>query len=312
MSKTFKTPKENRVRSDRSTITYIFKYVSLVVLALYALSIILSFLFAFSTSIKTEDAYIDDLLGLPFGSNLRFQNYIEVLTVLRIRVAQGAGTTDIGIFGMLLNSVIFSVGGAFFATVACCVTAYAVSRFKNWMSGLIYGIVIVCMALPIIGSLPSELQVLINLGLYNKRIGLVFLASSFLGMHFLIFHASFKSIPKDFAEAAKIDGAGEWRIFFTIMFPLVRLTFFTIFLLKFMALWNNYETPLVHTPSFPVLAYGVFKVYKGDNVVTGSIRATTMPHKIAAGMIVLLPVLILFLFTHKRLIGNVSMGGVKG
>ena len=224
----------------------------------------------------------------------------------------GDTTVAIGVWGMLVNSLIFSVGGALFATLACCVTAYAVSRFNNWMSGLIYSIVIVCMALPIVGSLPSELQILINLGLYNKRIGLVFLASSFLGMHFLIFHASFKSIPKDFAEAAKIDGAGEWRIFATIMFPLVKLAFFTIFLLKFMALWNNYETPLVHTPSYPVLAYGVFKVYKGDDVVTSSIKATTMPHKIAAGMIVLLPVLILFLFTHKRLIGNVSMGGVKG
>ena len=310
--KKIKTPKANKVRSDKSPVTAVFKYVSMAILILYALSIIISFSFAFFTSIKTEEAYLDRFFSLPFGGDLRLSNYVEIITVLKLNVAMGEGTIKIGVLDMLVNSVIFSVGGALLATLACCVTAYAVSRFNNWMSKVIYSIVIVCMALPIVGSLPSELQVLISLGLYNRRIGLVFLASSFLGMHFLIFHASFKAIPKDFAEAAKIDGAGEWRIFLTIMFPLVRLAFFTIFLLKFMMLWNNYETPLVHTPSYPVLAYGVFRVYHGDGVVTSSIKANTMPHKIAAGMIVLLPVLILFLFTHKRLIGNVSMGGVKG
>ena len=309
--KKIRTPKNNRIHSDTSIGTKIFKYVSLAVLIAYSLSIILSFLFAFMISIKSEDSYMYRLLGLPIGKDLRLNNYFDVLTVLKVKIDTAEGTKYAGIIDMLMNSLVFSVGGAFFASLSCCVTAYAVARFKNWMSSMIYGIVIVCMALPIVGSLPSELQILMNLNLYNRRIGLVFLASSFLGMHFLILHAAFKAIPKDFAEAAKIDGAGEWRIFLTIMFPLVKLAFFTIFLLKFMVLWNNYETPLIHTPNYPVLSYGVFKIYK-DEILSSEPDVRTMPHKIAAGMMVLLPILVLFLFTHKRLIGNVSMGGVKG
>ena len=307
-----KTIKRNRIKGDRSVASAIYKIVFLILLCVYALSIIATFLFAFMTSFKTGDAYNLNLLGLPFGKDFTVKNYVDVFTVFRAKVTRGGVSGYVGITDMLISSLVYSVGGALLASIACCVTAYAVSRFNNWMSGVIYSIVIITMALPIVGSLPSELQVLLMLNLYNKRIGLLFLSSSFLGMHFLVFHASFKSIPKDFAEAAKIDGAGEWRIFLTIMFPLVKLAFFTIFLLKFMVFWNNYETPMIHTPDYPVLALGVFRINHGENVVTGDLKVTTMPHKLASSMIVLVPVLILFLFTHKRLIGNVSMGGVKG
>ena len=305
-----KTVKHNRIKDDKSVTSVIFKIVLFVLLIFFSMTIIVSFAFAFMTSFKTAEAFETDLLGLPIGESFTFNNYIDVFTVFRVKVKDGL---SVGIMGMILNSIIYSVGGGLLATAVCCVTAYAVVRFNNWLSRVIYTIVIVCMALPIVGSLPSELQMLINLNLYDTQIGLVLLSSSFLGMHFLILHASFKSLPSAYAEAARIDGAGEWRIFLTIMLPLVKFSVFTVFLLKFFTFWNNYETPLIHTPDRPVLAYGLFRIFHNVDVTTGSgIRAGTVPHKIAASMIVLIPVLLVFLFTHKHLLGNVSVGGIKG
>ena len=309
MNKTIKT---NRIKDDKSIASAVFKMICITLLSFYALTIFFTFFWAIVSSLKTSDGYrLAALKIIPFSKQdaeyFTFKNYYDVFTKMTFRIVRGNSNTTVGMFGMLINSLVFSVGGAFFSALSCCVTAYAVVRFKNWMSGLIYTIVIVTMALPIVGSLPSELTVLRTLNLYDTRTGLVLLTATFLGMHFLIFHASFKAIPKDFAEAAKIDGAGEWRIFLTIMFPLVKLTFLTIFLLKFVQLWNNYETPNVHTPDLPVLALGVFRV---KNKIYCP-WATDL-HAYAVSIIVFIPILVFFLFTHKRLIGNLSMGGVKG
>ena len=303
---------KNAVKNDKSLTSTIFKVICFIILAAYAFSIIFTFGLAVLTSLLPYESFRLYFPILPLGEHFTAQNYIDVFSVFKVEITLADGNKGYAnIIGMLINSIIFSCGSAFLGTAFCCLMAYAVSKFNNWVSKVIYTIVIVCMALPVVGSLPSELKMMYNLNLYDTKFGLLFLSSSFLGMHFLVFHASFSAIPKDFSEAAKIDGAGEWRIFLSIMIPLVKMTFFTIFLLKFMVLWNNYETPLIHTPNHPVLAYGVFCVL--HNVVPDELEwDPRIPHHLAAGMLVLIPMLVIFLFSHKRLIGNVSMGGVKG
>ena len=100
------------------------------------------------------------------------------------------------------------------------------------------------------------------------------------------------------------------------MLPLAKLSFWTVFLLKFMVFWNDYQSPLIFMPNLPVLSYGVFQMYKGYAKFTnkfGRMEAfNKIPHVMAGSMMVFVPMLILFMATHKRLIGNVSMGGIKG
>ena len=116
----------------------------------------------------------------------------------------------------------------------------------------------------------------------------------------------FRGIPKDFADAAYIDGASEWQVLFRIMMPMARNTLFTVILLNFIGYWNDYQTPLLYIPSYPTMAYGL---YLFSNDTTNAL--STVPMKITGCMIMMLPILVLFLFFHKRLIGNLSMGGLK-
>ena len=214
---------------DQSVATLIFEMICCVVLIGYTLSLVVTFGWGVMTSFKTTDAYELDKIGFPMGENFTVDHYVNVFSALKVPIAGGE---TVQFFGMLWNSVLYSVGSALLQTAACCIVAYAVARFDHSISKFIYGIVIVCMALPIVGQLPSQLQLMLDMNLHDTMFGSWFFSASFLGMHFLVFHATFKAIPKDYSEAAMLDGAGRWHIFLAIMLPLAKLSFWTVFLLK--------------------------------------------------------------------------------
>ena len=126
-------------------------------------------------------------------------------------------------------------------------------------------------------------------------------------MYFFVFLSIFKGIPNAFAEAAKIDGASHFRVFVLIMLPLVKTTFFTVLLIRFIEFWNDYQTPLIYLPSFPTVARGLFAF----NLSTAN-EIASVPGKLAGAMVMLLPILVVFVLFHKRLMGNLTMGGLKG
>lgn len=170
-----------------------------------------------------------------------------------------------------------------------------------------YVIVIVTMVLPIVGNYPSELQLLRTLNLYNTFWGVWLQKANFLGMYFLVFYAIFKNMPNDFAEAAQIDGASEFTIFFRIMLPLCATTFFTVMLIRFIEFWNDYQIPLLYMPSHPTLSYGLYSVY-----TSSSNELNNVPMRMASTIMVIIPIIVLFLCFKNRLMGNISMGGLKG
>ena len=139
-----------------------------------------------------------------------------------------------------------------------CIVAYLTAKYKFRLNKIIHTIVIVAMILPIVGSLPSELQLVKTLGFYDHMWGMFILKANFLGMYFLVFYATFKSLPWTFAEAAQIDGAGHFRTFIQIMLPLIRSTLFAVFILLFIEHWNDYYTPMVFLPEKPTMSYGLF------------------------------------------------------
>ena len=110
------------------------------------------------------------------------------------------------------------------------------------------------MIIPTVGNLPSELQMVVSLNLYNKIYGLWLLKANFLGMYFLMFYGVFKAFPASFTEAAKIDGANNWTIMIKIAFPLVFNVMSTVLLINFINFWNDYQTPLLYMPAYPTVA----------------------------------------------------------
>lgn len=285
----------------------IFKTISFVVLFLYVTSMFLILLWALLTSLKTPDEYYDNIIGFP--KSFAISNYIDVFKSF-IAISEGPNSLQESVYieGMLLNTIMYAGVGGFLATLTPMITAYAVAKYDFKFSKVIYFIVIITMILPIVGAYPAELDLLMNLGLYDTIYGSWIQKTNFTTMYFLVFYATFKDLPKDYAEAAYIDGASEFRLMKEVMIPLAKNVFATIFLIMFVSLWNDYQAPALYIPSYPTLAYGVYYVSVRDN--RGLF--TYIPGHMTVCIIVALPIIALFIAFKDKLIGNLTMGGIKG
>ena len=275
--------------------------VMLVVLILYCAVLLGMLLWAVLTALKEPLAFNRNKVGLP--NPWYFKNIPYVLKNAEIRKEQGVVP-----FGEIVwNSVLYSVGCAFINTLVTAVVAYACAKYKCAFSKFIYGLVLVVMVIPVVGNQTSEIQMSMNLGLYDKMVGMLVMRASFLGIYFLVFYDMFRAVPPALGEAAEIDGAGDAQIMLKIYFPIASNTFLTVLLINFIGYWNNYQVPMVYVPNHPTLAEYVFQISTFSKY-----PFSKAPVQLAASLILLIPVVTLFCFTHKRLLGNLSIGGVKG
>ena len=189
--------------------------------------------------------------GVTNIDSTSFANYVWIIknfeVTKNVMNSQGEmSKTTIGFGRMLLNTILYAGGGAFVNALVQCITAYLCARYAFKLSGVVYGAVIFAMVLPVVGSLPSEVAMARSLGLYDKIWGVWIMRANFLGMYFLVFHEMFKALPASYSEAATIDGASDWQILWKIGLPLAKNTFFTILLLNFVTLWNDYQISMVY------------------------------------------------------------------
>lgn len=283
-----------------------------VVLTLYVLSFLWFLFNGIMTTLKEPlFEFTLNRTGLP--SYLYFQNYATVFQFFAIKGVPSDSEKVVTFVQMLGNSVIYAVGNAVIRSCVLFIVAYAAARFKFFIGKVIYTIVIVGMILPVVGAQPSMLAVAYKLGLYDSQIGVYIQKAHFLGLHFLILHATLASFPKDYDEAAQIDGASNLSVMFRIMWPLSMTTFATILLLNFITEWNDYTTPLLFLPSSPTISLGLRKFEAGDvaKLEGASVDTTLPPIKMAACFISAMPTLLLFIIFHDRLLTNLSVGGVK-
>lgn len=292
--------KKSRMKLDKSSPLFVILGFFLVV---YTLVMISLFSYAFITSFKDLIGFIDDPVGLP--KEWHWENYLTVLEGMA--VPRGKGLPKAYIEHMFLYSIIYAVGCALANTICTTMMSYACAMYKNFVTKTIYAIVIFMIIFPIIGSLPSELQMAKDLGLYDSMLGNFFLKFTFGNVYFLVLYETFRAMPKDYIEAAQLDGANQFQVMFRIMLPMARNTIGTILLVLFVGFWNDYQTPLVYLPSKPTVALGLLQFTQNTSgVYSGE------PLKLAAAIMVLLPILIIYAFFQKRLMGNLSVGGVKG
>ena len=117
-----------------------------------------------------------------------------------------------------------------------------------------------------------------------------------------------------YREAASIDGASDFTIMFRIYFPMAIKTIGTVFLIQFIALWNDWQSAMLYLPTHPTLARAVYEMSLGkSDIGTGTEKflLQTAPLKITASMILALPITIIFVIFRNKLMGNVSVGGLK-
>ena len=299
-----------KVKKNKSNFS-VLKILLFVVLLLYACSLLVPALWALLTSLKSYEEYsiLENVTGLP-----RIKSFADIVANYKEAWQQGYAYASVNgqtlyftIPEQIVNSLLYALGCMITATMTPCLTAYVCARYPYKFSKVIHNIVIFAMVIPIVGSLPSELEMVRTLGIYDTFWGLWIQKANFIGTYFFVFYAQFKMIPETYAEAARMDGASEFATMVRIILPMAKGTIGTVALLKFVEFWNDYQIPMVFLPSRPTLGYGMYLFSQRIGQVISSV-----PMRISYMIVVITPILLLFILLHKKLMGNISVGGIKG
>lgn len=293
-------------RSDRPDAMSLFTGV---LLFIYVIGLLAPIIWAIVTSFTDVnsyyDFYVDGISGNGF--KMTMDNYQVAKKYLNVT----ATTTSItyNVIGLYIHSVMYATICSLTWVIVTSVVSYLVARFDFKFSKVLYNFVVITMCIPIVGGMASELRMLQNLGIYDTWLSMAVLKFNFLGAYFLTFVAMFRGIPKEYTEAAKIDGASNLNIMLRIIFPQALNMIVTVFLLNFITYWNDYKTAMLYLPSYPVATYGVFYFM---NTPMGAGATSQIPVQMAGALLMTLPILIVFVVFNKRLRGGVYIGGIKG
>lgn len=283
--------KNKEIKSKSIFIMYV---IVSVVFALFALSYLYILVWSVVAGLSTHTEI--NLHPFAFPAKLHFFNYIEVFSLLKVN--------GVGFLGMLRNSLYFSVFGSFIGCMVTAMIAYVTCKYKFPGSKIFYPLVVIMMSLPIYGTGGSMYKLLFNLGWINSPLQIL-CATSGLGVNYLYFYAAFSSVSNTYSEAAQLDGAGDYTIFFKVVFPQVFPLFGSLFVIAWVADWNNYSSVLLYLPKMPTLAGGIY-MFELD--IKRTMRSDIL---YAAYVVSTIPPLLLFMFCNKALTSNVSVGGIK-
>ena len=285
------------------------------ILLLYTLLLFIFLIYVAYNSFKTRFNFFMDPLGLPkgeyyLGDYTWYSQYLTVFTKAKVPYHLNGKRYEADFIKMFGNSLLYSVGCAFTATLVPCLVAYVTAKYRFVFNKVIYYIVIFAMVTPIVGSGPSQIFVMDEIfGIYDTIPGMWFMSANFLGTYYLVFYGIFKGLSWEYAEAAFIDGASHLNVMLRVMFPLVRTTFGVIMLLNFIAFWNNYQTPIMFIPSHPTMAVAL--QYLGVRGA-GDADMKWVPARFAFTTVIIVPSLTLFIIFRNKLAGNLTVGGIKG
>ena len=298
--KTHVIPLRQRVKARVKKITPVRAVVFLIFIA-YAIMLLVPYLFAFYVSLKTRLEYNSTLILAP-PQSFNLQNYIDAWTAL---ASEESGTS---VPVMLLNSIWYAGGTAFFSVLFSSMGAYVVAKYNFRGRGFVYAFAIVTMMVPVMGSLPSQLRYVRAIGSLNSPLYAITMCQ-LLGTIFIVMHSAFKSISWEYAEAAFIDGAGPFSVFFRIMLPQASSVLVAMFLTNFIWLWADSETPMIFFDDLPPVALGLYQ-YK--QIVDSNDPYASVPTFYAGLIMCMIPSLVLFSVFQKTLMDIQMGGGLKG
>lgn len=288
-------PLKERITSQKVLFAFVF-----VLFSGYALSMLIPFSVLVAYSFEDKVMY-----EINLGQSFRFprefvvDNYIYAFKELKFR--------DTGFFGMVFNSVWYTVIATACPLFMNICVGYAVSKYKFKLRNVYYGVIVFCMTVPVIGTTGATMQLYSNLGLYNTGPLLHFITHLGAGgVGFLVIYAFFKNISWEYAEAAFIDGGGHFTVFFKIMLPMAVPVVGALALLNGIGAWNAYMDVLLYNPDWPTLASGLYGLSRTLP------RLGNTPAYYAALVIALIPILVLFCIFSDKIMKNFSVGGLKG
>lgn len=270
----------------------LFQFFAYTFLSLLAIINIVPLFWMVVNSFKKEQEYAANPFSLP--TSLQFSNYSQAWKVANMDV-------------YFLNSIIVTFVALIITVLLGALAAYFLSRFQFKWRGLIYSLFLLGMLVPIHAILIPIFLIMQKLHLIDTYWSLILPYTAFhLSLTVFILEGFMRGFPKDLEESGVVDGAGVYRIFWSIILPITRPALATVIILNFIYNWNEYlfALVLISSTALKTLPLGL------ANFV--GVETASLTLQMSALTIALIPIIIFYLLLQKQLVSGMTAGAVKG
>ena len=265
-------------------------------------SIILMFPLAWIFINSFKDGYtefMENPWGLP--QKFMFSNYTEILKMETFNIPE-----------MFKNTLVLCISCTTASIISTTFAAYVIAKYKFIFCKTIHFLYILPMVISIAGTTSSLYILMDSWDLVGTIRGMIIMSCGGTGMNFLLLYSLYKNVSSTYMEAAFIDGAGHYRVFFQIMLPQGIGLIGTMWVLGFIGHWNEYASAKIFLGAeFYTLATGIEKI---SELVEGSANDFLMnnyPAFFAAIMMMVMPIVCIFLVFQKQIMKLSLGGGIK-
>ena len=269
------------------TIIYIF-------LGIWAIIVLFPFYWMILTSLKSYGTYNGEYIPKFFVSNPTLENYTQAFTAVPLA-------------RYFLNTLIFTVVTTALMLIVVVLAAYAFARLDFKGKNFTFTAFLSLMMIPNELVIITNFVTITNLGLRNTFTGLILPSVTSVFQIYLL-KENFQQIPDSLYKAAKVDGTSDLKYLFKVMIPICKPTIVTVIILKVIECWNAYVWPRLITDNEMY-----FLVSNGIQTIRESgFGRENVPAMMAAVVLISIPLIVLFLIFHKKIMEGVSRGGTKG
>ena len=275
----------------RRTAFNIFIYI---MLALWAVMVLFPFYWMILTSFKSYSSYNSEYIPKFFTLSPTIQNYIDAFTAVPLAK-------------YFLNTLIFTVITTAIMLVVTILAAYAFARMNFPGKNLVFSLFLALMMIPSELVVITNFTTITNLDMRNTFAGLI-LPSVTSVFYIYLLKENFAQVPDELYYAAKVDGTSDFKYLCRIMIPICRPTVITVTILKVIECWNSYVWPRLITddPNYYLVSNGIQEIRENG------FGRENIPAMMAAVVVISVPLIVLFLIFHKKIMAGVSRGGTKG
>lgn len=271
------------------------KIVAVVIMVLVSLFFLIPVIWTLISSVKPENQ-IQSYPPQWIPRHFTLSNYHQVLA-------------SYPYFRWMLNSIITAAVGTLGIVVTSTLAAYALARFKFHGASLIYRVIVVMLLVPIQAYVIPLYLMSAKMHLLNSLTGIILPSIANVTSIFILY-SFFSDLPREFEEAARIDGCNEFQIFYRVMLPLSGPAVSTVTILTFIVNWNSFLWPMisVRQDSYRTLPVAIAQYWGSVNQNASFQYGTAL----AASCMAVIPTLLVYFVLQKYFVSGIASSGIKG
>ncbi len=284
----------DQISRNARTARIVRKTVTYALLAIWGIIVLFPFYWMILSSIKSYGSYNAEFTPKFWTTSPTLQNYADAFT-------------KVNLGRYFLNTFIFTVVTTALMMLVIVLAAFAFSRLQFRGKNLVFTLFLSLMMIPSELVIITNFVTITNWGLRNTFTGLI-LPSVTSVFYIYLLKENFEQIPDDLYKAAKVDGTSDLKYLLKVMIPICSPTIVTVIILKVIECWNSYVWPRLITDDarYFLVSNGISEIRENG------FGRENIPAMMAAVVVISIPLIVLFLVFHRKIMAGVSRGGTKG